>query len=134
MASSPIRVGGGVAHGPKRRSHRERVPKKVRRLALLSAFSLKATEGGVRVLEDFTLDAPKTRRMAQMSRAIKVDDSRALLLVAECDQTVAKSCRNLPKLSVLPVAQVSPYDVMRTGAVVFTKGALARARALWGTA
>jgi large subunit ribosomal protein L4 len=133
-ASSPIRVGGGVAHGPRPHTFRQRVPKKVRRSAIRSAFSLKAAEGEVKVLENFTLDAPQTRTMAGMIRGLQVDDRKALLLMEASEPVVTKSCRNLPRLSVLPVAQVSAYDVVKADTVILTQGALARLESLWGGA
>jgi len=133
-AASPIRVGGGVAHGPRPRHFLERVPKKVKRLAIRSAFSFKAAEGEVKVLENFSLEAPKTKRMAGMAQAIKMEDRKVLLLMAKADPVVFKSCRNLPKLSVLPISQVSAYDVIHADTVIFTQGALTRAQALWGAA
>ena len=131
-ASSPIRIGGGVAHGPKPRDFRERVPKKVKRLAFKSALSIKAAESQLVVLEDFSLEQPKTKRMADMARAIQVGDRKALLLMEEATPAVEMSCRNLPSLTVLPVAQASTYDVVRADTIVFTQGALARLQVLWG--
>lgn len=130
-AGSPIRVGGGVAHGPRPRDFRERVPKKVKRLALKSALTLKVAEGRLKVLENFLLEAPKTKRMADMLRAIQADGRKALLLTEEAMPVVVKSCRNLPGLSVLPVLQVSTYDVVRADTVIFTQAALDRLQALW---
>jgi len=129
---SPVRVGGGVAHGPRPRALRERVPKKLRRLAIRSAFSLKAAADEVKVLVDFSLDAPKTSRMAGMARSIDVADKKALLLTAEPDSTIHKSCRNIQRLAVLPVSQASAYDVVEAETVIFTQGALDRAQELWG--
>ncbi len=130
-AGSPIRVGGGVAHGPRPHDFRERVPKKVKRLALKSALTLKVAEGRLKVLENFLLEAPKTKRMADMLRAIQADGRKALLLTEEAIPVVVKSCRNLPDLSVLPVLQVSTYDVVRADTVIFTQAALDRLQALW---
>lgn len=130
-AGSPIRVGGGVAHGPRPHDFRERVPKKVKRLALKSALTLKVAEGRLKVLENFLLEAPKTKRMADMLRAIQADGRKALLLTEEAIPVVVKSCRNLPGLSVLPVLQVSTYDVVRADTVIFTQAALDRLQALW---
>ena len=133
-ASSPIRVGGGVAHGPRPRELSERVPRKVRRLALKSAFSLKAPIGAIKVVEDFAFDAPRTKRMAGMTQAIEVDDRKVLLLTPEAAPNVLKSCRNLSNVRVVPVAQVSTYDVVNADAVVFTQEALGRLQAIWGSA
>ncbi len=132
-ASSPIRVGGGVAHGPRPRELSERVSKKVRRLALKSALSLKVPDGAIKVVEDFTFEAPKTRRVAELTRAIEVDDRKVLLLTPEAAPHVLKSCRNLSGVQVLPVAQVSTYDVVNADAVVFTQESLGRLQAIWGS-
>ena len=131
-ASSPVRIGGGVAHGPKPRTFRERLPKKVKRLAIRSALSLKAGEGALKVVEDVTLEVPKTKRMADMVRAVQANGQKGLLLTQDVLPVVVKSCRNLPGLSVLPVSQVSAYDVVKADTVIFTRGAWDRLQALWG--
>ncbi len=131
-ASSPIRVGGGVAHGPRPRELGERVSRKVRRLALKSALSLKVPEGAIKVVEDFSFDAPKTKRMAGMTQAIQINDRKVLLLTPKSAPNVMKSCRNLSNLQVRPVTQITTYDVVNADAVVFTREALERLQAVWG--
>ncbi len=133
-ASSPIRVGGGVAHGPRPRELSERVPRKVRRLALKSALSLKVPDGAIKVVEDFTFDAPRTKRVADLTRAMEIDDRKVLLLTPEATPNILKSCRNLSGVQVLPVAQVSTYDVVNADAVVFTTESLGRLKDIWGSA
>ena len=131
-ASSPIRVGGGVAHGPRPRELGERVSRKVRRLALKSALSLKVPEGAIKVVEDFSFDVPKTKRMAGMTQAIQINDRKVLLLTPKSAPNVMKSCRNLSNLQVRPVTQITTYDVVNADAVVFTREALERLQAVWG--
>ena len=131
-AGSPIFVGGGIAHGPRPHSFQERVPKKVKGLAIRSAFSQKAKDEAVRVLENFDLDVPKTKRMAQVKQNLNVQDQKTLLLTAESSENVIKSCRNIPRLSILPVTQVSTYDVVQADALILTQGALERIQSLWG--
>jgi large subunit ribosomal protein L4 len=131
-AGSPILVGGGVAHGPKPHSFQERVPKKVKGLAIRSAFSQKAKDEAVRVLENFELDAPKTKRMAQVTQNLNVQNQKTLLLTDSSSENVVKSCRNIPRLSVLPITQVSTYDVVQADALILTQGALERIQSLWG--
>lgn len=133
-ASSPIRVGGGVAHGPKPHSFRQRIPKKVRRSAIRSALSLKAAEGEIRILKNFSLDFPQTKRMASMVRSLRVENRKTLLVTEISDPLVVKSCRNLQKLDVLPVAGISAYDVIKADTVVLTHGALGLLNSLWGSA
>ena len=133
-AGSPIRIGGGVAHGPRPRNIKEKVNKKSKRSAIRSLLSIKATEGQIRVLEDFTFDAPKTRRLANLIKAFELEDRKALLLMEEPSDTVFKSSRNLKRLSVQPVAQVSAFDLAWADTVVFTRAALNRLQALWEAA
>ena len=131
-ASSPVRVGGGIAHGPHPRFYQERVPQKVKQLALRSALTLKATTDNVKVLQDFKLEAPKTKQVADMAKAIEVDQGKTLILIDQHDDNIAKSCRNIPGLNVRPVGQISTYDVIFADRVVFTESALGRAQGLWG--
>ncbi|MDE2800605.1 MAG: 50S ribosomal protein L4 [Gemmatimonadota bacterium] len=131
-AGSPILIGGGVAHGPRPRNFRERVPKKVKKLAIRSAFSQKALGKAISVLEDFELEEPKTKRMAQMTQMFEIQGQKILLLTDSVAENTVKSCRNIPRLSVLPVSQVSTYDVVNADVLVLTCGAVSRIRALWG--
>ena len=131
-AGSPILVGGGIAHGPRPRYFRERVPKKVKKLAIRSAFSQKALGKAISVLEDFELEEPKTKRMAQMTQMLEIQGQKILLLTDSVAENTVKSCRNIPRLSVLPVSQVSTYDVVNADVLVLTCGAVSRIRALWG--
>lgn len=131
-AGSPILIGGGVAHGPRPRHFRERVPKKVKKLAIRSAFSQKALGESISVLEDFELEVPKTKRMAQMTQMLEIRGQKILLLTDGIAENTVKSCRNIPRLSVLPVSQVSTYDVVNADVLVLTRSAVSRIRDLWG--
>lgn len=131
-AGSPVLVGGGVAHGPKPHGFQERVPKKVKRLAICSAFSQKLKDEALHVVEDFELDAPKTKRIAQLVANLNVQNQKALLVTAEASENVVKSCRNIPGFAILPISQVSTYDVVQADALILTQGAVDRIQALWG--
>ncbi len=131
-AGSPILIGGGVAHGPRPRHFREQVPKKVKKLAIRSAFSQKALGESISVLEDFELEMPKTRRMAQMTQMLEIQGQKILLLTDGIAENTVKSCRNIPRLSVLPVSQVSTYDVVNADVLVLTRSAISRIQDLWG--
>ena len=133
-SGSPIRIGGGVAHGPRPHPMKEKVNRKAGRSAIRSLLSIKAKEGQVRVLEDFSLDLPKTGRMADLLKACELEDRKALLLMEDPSDTVFRSSRNLKRLRVQPVAQVSAFDVAWADAVVFTRSALTRLRTLWEAA
>ena len=131
-AGSPILIGGGVAHGPRPKYFRERVPRKVRKLAIRSAFSQKALGKAISILEDFELEVPKTKQMAQMTQMFEIQGQKVLLLTDGIAENTVKSCRNIPRLSVLPVSQVSTYDVVNADVLVLTCSAVSRIRALWG--
>lgn len=133
-AGSPVLVGGGIAHGPKPHGYNERVPKKIKRLAILSAFSQKAKDESIRVLENFDLETPKTKRIFQMAQHFGLCQRKTLLLTSDVSDNVVKSCRNLAYLKVLPVNQVSTYDLIEANALILTTGAVDRIQALWGKA
>ncbi len=120
---SPIWVGGGVAHGPKPRSYRQRVNKKVKRLALRSALTVRAAEGQVKVIETFTWDEPKTRQAVAFLNLAGLD-GKVLVVLSPGDTTAAKSFRNLPDVSVCPSNQLNTRDVLWADTVLFTMDTL----------
>jgi large subunit ribosomal protein L4 len=120
---SPQWTGGGVALGPKPRSHRQRTPKKMIRLALASALSDRAADGRVRVLESWGIDNPSTRTARQVIEALGLEGN-VLAVISRDDQTVAKSLRNLPKVHALVTDELNAYDVLVSDWVVFTKDSL----------
>jgi large subunit ribosomal protein L4 len=129
---SPVWVGGGIAHGPHPHPYDERVPKKVRSLALRSALTMKAREQQVRVLQEESFDAPKTRRVAGLARSLGLDRRKVLLLVAKAEPNLFLSCRNLPGFRVKPVNSFSVYDVVGSEALLITPTALTRLSEIWG--
>ncbi len=122
---SPIWRGGGTVHGPSPRDFDFKVNRKVRKLALRSALSVRAQEGRVMVLEDFTLPEPKTRAAEAIFAALGVDDY-VLLVLAEEDENVIKSMRNLPFVAVTGVEELNTYDVLASDRVIFTRSSLDR--------
>jgi len=122
--SSPLFVGGGVIFGPTPRSYRERTQKKVRRLALKSALSIKARESALKVVEDFVLEEPKTRRIVEMLQTCGLNGEKVLFLVAERSDAIHKSCRNIPDLTLRHVSSLCTYDVVRADLVLFTRSGL----------
>jgi len=115
--------GGGVAHGPKPRSYRQRTPKKMVRLALRSALSDRAADGKVLVVDDWGFDAPRTKDAVSALEALKVE-GRALVVVPDLDDAAARSFRNLPDVHVLTARELNAYDVLCSDWVVFTKDTL----------
>ncbi len=120
---APHWVGGGVAHGPKPRSYRQRINKKVRRLALYGALSARAAAGRVKVVEDLEWDEPKTKKGREFLDNIGADSS-VIVVIGEGDRNAELALRNLPAASVRK-GQLSAYDVVASDTIVFTVDSLA---------
>ncbi|MGC6500263.1 MAG: 50S ribosomal protein L4 [Henriciella sp.] len=122
--NAPIFVGGGVAHGPRVRSHAHDLPKKVRKLALAHALSSKAKAEAILVLDKAELKEPKTKVLSEQLK--KLGLTNALIISgSSVDENFAKAARNIPNIDVLPVAGLNVYDILRRGTLVVTKDALA---------
>ena len=119
---SPIWVGGGTVFGPTPRDYSYRMPRTARREALLSALSVKNRDGKLIVVDKFSLEAAKTKIMAQALAELKV--TSALIVIAGADATIERSARNLPKVKVLRVEGLNVYDLLRYDHLVLTEGAL----------
>lgn len=117
---SPLWVGGGVAHGPHPRDYHQKVNRKVRRLALRSALTLKVNEGNMLVIDQFGLETPKTK--AFLTFLEKTESLRKpLILVHETDMAVTKSANNIPGALVLHVDSVNVYDILNHERLIATQ-------------
>ncbi|MCG8470222.1 MAG: 50S ribosomal protein L4 [Gemmatimonadetes bacterium] len=121
---SPLWRGGSVVFGPQPRSYAPKVPKKLRRLALQSALNARALDGDLALLEPVELDAPKTRRVAELIDALEAGDGNVLILTAGNKPNVHLSARNLPSVRVLPWGEGSAYDVLWADLVLVETSAL----------
>lgn len=128
---SPLRRGGGIIFGPKPRSYRQDMPKKVRQTALRCVLSAKAGEEKLMVLEELELKQPKTKEMAKILAALKVDSS-ALIVTAEPDGNVAKSARNLAGIKAMPANILSVVDILSHKMLLMTEAAVRKTEQLWG--
>ncbi len=120
---APNFVGGGSAHGPKPRSYAYRPPRKMRLGALRSALSMKLQEGRLLIVDDFKLDAVKTKRLASVLGTLAVEKS-AVIVDDASNQNLRLSARNLPKHQFLPPEGVNLYDLLRHEHLVVTKQAV----------
>ena len=118
-------TGGGVALGPKPRSYRYTVPKKVRRLAMKSALSAKAAGQDIVVLEKLEFEQIKTKRMVSVLGNLSVEDNTALVVIAGNDETVVRSARNIPGVKTSSVNTMNVYDILKHEKFVVTLDALA---------
>lgn len=128
---SPLRRGGGITFGPKPRNYRQAMPKKMRRLALRCALSAKARDGEMTVLDSLTLDEPKSKEMAQILKALKVD-STALVVTSEAKANVVKSASNLPGIKTRPADVLNVVDILSSKVLLMEVAAVRRAEQLWG--
>lgn len=122
---------GGISFGPKPRSYKQALPKRVRRLAIRSALSSKAQEGELKVIRGLELDAPKTRTVKDMLDGLELTRS-VLLVTAASDRNVLLSSRNLPGTRALAADYLNVADLLNNRGLVMTEDAVRRAEALWG--
>lgn len=128
---APHRRGGGVVFGPKPRDYGQRLPKRMKRLAIRSAISGKVADGQLMVVDELKLEPPKTREMKRILLNLGAERS-ALIVTAEADPQVRISAHNLPKTKVLPAPYLNVVDVLTHRDLVMTTAAVEAAAALWG--
>ncbi len=122
---NPLWRTGGVTFGPRPRDYSYTMPRKVRRLAMKSALSSKVLDNNLIVLDDLKFDLPKTKAMLQTLESLQVY-KKALVVIADVDQNVIKSVRNIPGVKPLPVDYMNVYDLMNYDVLLITKDAVAR--------
>ena len=122
---NPQWTGGGVALGPKPRSYKYALPKKVRRIALKSALTSKVVENNIIVLDDLKLEAIKTKEMVNVLNNLKVDSS-ALIVLPEVDRNVVLSARNIESVKTTTTNSINTYDILRYNKFIVTKDAVAK--------
>lgn len=109
---SPIWIGGGSIFGPKPHDYVVKLPDKVKKLARKSALTYKAKEQSIVVIEDFSFDAPKTKDMQTVLKALSLNGKKTLFLTAKADRNLVRSGRNIPALSILEASKASTYDIL----------------------
>lgn len=128
---SPLRRKGGVIFGPKPRSYRQAMPKKMRRLALKCVLSAKAKDGELKILEQLNLDQPRTKVMIEALIALGVESS-ALIATPEPEENLIKSTRNLARIKTAPVNLLNVVDMLSYKMLLMTEAAVRQAEQLWG--
>ena len=132
---APQWAGGGAVFGPVPRSHAHALPKKVRRAALRGALSLRHKEGALVAVDALALEEPKTKRVVELLGRLGLDGSASLLIVvAGEDAVLERAARNLPRVTVLRVAGLNVYDVLRHQRLLVTRDALDAIHARLGDA
>jgi large subunit ribosomal protein L4 len=123
-AQSPIRRGGGRAHGARPRSYDHNLNRKEKRLARRSALSYKAREDAVRVVEDFSMDRPSTRELSDLLDLLEIRDQKVLFATSEVEEEILLSAQNLPEVNVREVQSINTVDILDADVVVFQEEAL----------
>ncbi|MCH8223717.1 MAG: 50S ribosomal protein L4 [Chloroflexi bacterium] len=127
---SPTMRGGGVAHGPHPRSYRQRIPTKVRRLALRIALSDQLRRGNVTFVEELGISAPKTKDLADILQAVS-DTERLLLITTGENEIIRKSASNLTAVEVQTADLLNPLQVTGARHLLFTQNAAQRVDEIW---
>ena len=122
--NSPVLVGGGRVFGPKPRDYRFKLNKKVKQLARKSALTYKAQEDAIVVVEDFSLEAPKTKDFVNITKNLKVEGKKVLLLLPETNRNVYLSARNLQRAEVMEASTLNTYKVLNADVLVVTENSL----------
>ena len=122
--NSPVLVGGGRVFGPKPRDYRFKLNKKVKVLARKSALSYKAQENAIIVVEDFNMEAPKTKDFVNISKNLKVEGKKSLFVLPEANKNVYLSARNLQRTKITLAALLNSYNVLNADVLVVTENSL----------
>ncbi|MEM7330727.1 MAG: 50S ribosomal protein L4 [Chloroflexota bacterium] len=121
---APIFVGGGIAHGPQVRKYTKNMPRKMRRAALCSALSVKAENGDIVVLDDISMEQPKTKEIVSVIDTVAGVENSALVLLAERNENVEKSARNLIDVKALHANYLNIRDLLGYDKIVMPLSAL----------
>jgi len=121
---APQWKGGGVVFGPHPRSYRQRMPRKMRRLALKSALSAKAAEDGIVLLDDLLMEAPKTKNMLAVLDSLQIESS-VLILLPERDFNIERSASNVPDVKTLHASNLNVIDILNYDTLILPVKALA---------
>ena len=122
--NSPVLVGGARVFGPKPRDYGFKLNKKVKQLARKSALSYKAQENSIVVVEDFNLDAPKTKDFVNIAKNLKIDGGKTLLVLPEVNKNVYLSARNLQQAEVMTASTLNTYKVLNADVLIMTENSL----------
>lgn len=122
--NSPVLVGGGRVFGPRPRDYRFKLNKKLKQLARRSALSAKAADGQIIVIESLNFDQPKTKDFVNFAKNFKVEDKKLLLVLAERNNNVILSSRNVPNVRLMSASDINTYALLNNNAIVMTEGSV----------
>jgi large subunit ribosomal protein L4 len=120
---SPIWVGGGTIHGPRPRTYKLTLTKQSARIARKSALSIKAKEGQIMIIEDISFEKPKTKDFSSIIRNLNLEDKKTLMLLAEGNENVYKSGRNIQNVKLINAKDAATYDILNNQVLLIQKSA-----------
>jgi large subunit ribosomal protein L4 len=121
---NPLFRGGGRVFGPIPKDYNFKLNKKVKQLARKSALTYKAKSNGIMILEDFSLETPKTREFVNIRKNLKIDGRKSLLVLHEHNHNISLASRNLQDSKIVAVNNLNTYDIMNAGVLVFMESSL----------
>ena len=121
---SPLFRGGGTVFGPRPRSYGFKLNKKVKQLARKSALTYKARENSILVVEDFTLEAPKTKEMVAIKSNLQIADKRSLFVLPAENINIYLSSRNLQDVSIITASELSTYQILNANTIILLEGSV----------
>jgi len=121
---NPIFRGGGRVFGPHPRDYSFKLNKKVKRLARFSALAYKVKDKDIMVIEDFNLEAPKTKEYIKLLENLKVDNKKTLLVLKESDNNIYLSARNIPRARVIKAGSLNTYEILHANKILFLESSL----------
>ena len=122
--NSPLLVGGGRVFGPRPRDYRFKLNKKVKQLARRSAWTYKVQDDQVKIIEDFTFEAPKTKEFVNFAKNLQAEGKKLLLVLPSQNKNVYLSARNVPNAEIITAKDVNTYALMNSNAILVTEGRL----------
>lgn len=122
--NSPVLVGGARVFGPKPRDYRTKLNLKTKQLARKSALTYKVQENGIIVVEDFSIETPKTKQIIAIEKALNVDGKKVLFVLPEENKNIYKSAHNLQKVEVMGAANINAYKILNADVLVVAENAV----------
>ena len=129
---SPLFPGGGRVFGPVPRDYSFKLNKKLKQLARKSALTYKAKENAITVVEDFAMEAPKTKEFIAITKNLKLEDKKILLVLPETNPVISLSPRNLQNVKVIPASNLNTYDVMNAASIVLAETSIEAVNQMFG--
>jgi len=123
-AKNPLFKGGGTVFGPRPRSYSFKLNKSLKRLARKSAFSIKAKESNLVVIEDFNFETPNTKNFINVLKALGLEDKKSLFVLGDSNKNVYLSSRNLKASNVVSSSELSTYAILNANNLVLLEGSL----------